>query len=242
MLQNLKNQVVLITGGSEGYGKAMARAFMDAGARVIIAARSRNKLAAAQAELGGAVDIFAMDVTDPQAWEQIKAYILDRYQRLDVLVNNAGGGIRIVETVRQTIPDIDAAIRLNLNSAIYGCRALAPIMQQQQRGTIINVASVCARECWPTWSIYASAKAGLLNFSKGLYLELCHDLVRVTCLIPASANTAFGQSAGIASQEIPQKLQPADVAETALFIAALPPHVVIEDLTVWGIDQVVVPL
>jgi len=242
MLQNLKNQVVLITGGSEGYGKAMARTFKDAGARVVIAARNRDKLAAAQAELGSGVDAFPMDVTDPAAWEQIKAHLLDRYQRLDVLVNNAGGGIHIVDTVNQTVADIDAAIQLNLNSVIYGSRALAPIMQQQKSGTVINIASVCARECWPSWSVYAAAKAGVLNFSKGLYLELCQDQVRVTCLIPAAADTGFGKNAGIKPGGDARKLQAEDIAETALFIASLPPHVVIEDVTVWGIDQVVVPL
>lgn len=242
MRQDLTQQTVLITGGSEGYGKAMAQTFSQAGARVIIASRSLEKLQAAQADIGEDVLIFPMDVTNPLDWERVKAFILEQTGRLDILINNAGGGIRIVPTVDQSLPDIDAAIQLNLTSVIYGCRSLAPLMQTQKSGTIINVASVCARECWPAWSVYASAKAGVLNFSKGLYLEVCKDNVRVTCLIPAAANTSFGRNAGIEPGAAPCLLQAEDIAETALFIASLPPHVVVEDMTVWGIDQVVIPL
>lgn len=233
------NRIVLITGASSGYGKAMAKAFKDAGDTVIMTARGVEKLEAARAEVDGDV-AFQMDVTKPADWDKAVALVTEKYGRLDVLINNAGGGVTIKPVSEFSYEEIDEVIKLNLNSCIYGCRAFADMMKNQKTGTMINVSSVCARQAWPTWGVYGAAKAGMLNFTKSLYLELQPHGVRATCLIPASANTGFTDACGI--KAVPQKLLPEDVAETALFIANLPQHAVVEDITVWGIDQVVNPL
>ncbi len=234
----MEGKNILITGGTSGYGKAMAQLFTKAGAKVIIAARKEAELTAVSQEIG--CDTFCMDVTDYSAWLNIKGYILSKYGRLDVLINNAGGGIAIKNVVEQTKAEIDQAIALNLNSVIYGANVFAPVMVGQKSGTIINISSVCAKECWPEWSVYAAAKAGVLNFSKGLYTELQPHGVRVTCLIPAQAATRFQSAAGLEASTC--KLGVEDIARTALFICQLPERAVVEEVTVWGIDQVVVPL
>ncbi len=234
------NRIVLITGASSGYGKAMAKAFKDAGDTVIMTARGAEKLEAARAEVGGDV-AFPMDVTKPADWDKAVALVTERYGRLDVLINNAGGGVTIKETSEFTYDEIDSVIKLNLNSVIYGCRAFADMMKKQNTGTMINVSSVCARQCWPTWGVYGAAKAGVLNFSKSLYLELQPHNVRVSCVIPAAASTGFQTAAGIAAGA-PMLLAPEDIAETVLYIANLPQRAVVEDVTVWGIDQEINPL
>lgn len=234
----MQGKIVLITGGTSGYGKAMAETFVKAGASVVIAARSQTELEETAREAG--CDTFCMDVTDYGAWQRVRDYILKKYGRIDVLINNAGGGIAIRNVAQQTREEIDRAIALNLNSVIYAANVFAPVFTGQKSGTIINVASVCAKECWPEWSVYAAAKAGVLNFSKGLYTELQPDGVRVTCLIPAAAATRFQSAAGIADVDV--KLGTDDIARTALFICQLPARAVVEEVTVWGIDQVVVPL
>ncbi len=234
----MEGKIVLITGGTSGYGKAMAESFTKAGATVVIAARREAELQAVTGEIG--CDTLCMDVTDFAAWQRAKAYIMEKYGRLDVLINNAGGGIAIKNVTEQTKDEIDRAILLNLNSVIYGANVFAPVMVTQKSGTIINVSSVCAKECWPEWSVYAAAKAGVLNFSKGLYTELQNDGVRVTCLIPAQAATRFQSAAGLDASTC--KLGTEDIAKTALFICQLPDRAVVEEVTVWGIDQVVVPL
>ena len=165
---------------------------------------------------------------------------MKKHGRIDVLINNAGGGVAIKNVVDQTKAEIDRAIQLNLNSVIYAANVFAPIFQKQCSGTIINMSSVCARQCWPEWSVYAAAKAGMLNFSKGLYTELQPYGVRVTCLLPASAAPHFSTASGIDC--VVRKLRTDDIAQTALFICKLPAHAVVEDVTVWGIDQVVNPL
>lgn len=233
------NRIVLITGASGGYGKATAKAFKDNGDTVIMTARNIDKLNAACKEVGGDLAL-SMDVTKPEDWDVIVKTVTENYGRLDILVNNAGGGITIKEVSEFSVEEIDATIKLNLNSVIYGCRAFADMMKAQKSGTMINISSVCARHCWPTWSVYAAAKAGVLNFSKGMFLEMQPHNVRVTCVVPSSASTGFQSACGIA--ETNDKLLSEDIAETVLYIANLPQRAVVEDVTVWGIDKDINPL
>ena len=233
------SKIVLITGASSGYGKATAKAFKDNGYVVIMTARNYEKLEQARKEVGGDL-AFSMDVTNPEHWKNAVKTIKEKYGRLDILVNNAGGGITIKEVSELTTDEIDTTIKLNLNSVIYGCRAFADMMKEQKCGTMINISSVCARQCWPTWSVYAAAKAGVLNFSKGMYLEMQPHNVRVTCVVPSSASTGFQSACGIG--ETTDKLLPEDIAETVLYVANLPQRAVVEDVTVWGIDKQINPL
>lgn len=232
-------RIVVITGASSGYGKATAKAFKNNGDTVIMVARNFEKLESARKEIGGDLAI-SMDVTKPEEWDMLVTTVKESFGRLDILVNNAGGGITIKEVADQSIDEIDAVIKLNLNSVIYGCRAFAGMMQAQKNGTMINISSVCARQCWPTWSVYAAAKAGVLNFSKGMYLEMQPYNVRVSCVVPSSASTGFQSACGIG--ETTDKLLPEDIAETVLYVANLPQRAVVEDVTVWGIDKQVNPL
>lgn len=232
-------RIILITGASSGYGKATAKAFKDNGDTVIMTARNLDKLEQARKEVDGDF-AFSMDVTNPSDWENAVKTIKEKYGKLDILVNNAGGGITIKDVSEFTIEEIDKTIKLNLNSVIYGCRAFADMMKEQKSGTMINISSVCARQCWPTWSVYAAAKAGVLNFSKGMYLEMQPHNVRVTCVVPSSASTGFQSACGIG--ETTDKLLPEDIAETVLYVANLPQRAVVEDVTVWGIDKQVNPL
>ena len=233
------SRIVLVTGASSGYGKAISKAFKENGDVVIMTARNLERLEAACAEVGGDLCV-SMDVTKTEDWDAIVSTVKEKYGRLDILVNNAGGGIVIKEVSKFTTEEIDTTIKLNLNSVIYGCRAFADMMKEQRCGTMINISSVCARQCWPTWSVYAAAKAGVLNFSKGMYLELQPYGVRVTCVVPSSASTGFQSACGIG--ETTDLLLPEDIAETVLYVANLPQRAVVEDVTVWGIDKEVNPL
>ena len=106
------SRVVLITGASSGYGKAMARAFKDNGDTVIMTARNFEKLEAVRVQIGGDLAI-PMDVTKPDDWDEIVKTIKCKYGRLDILINNAGGGIAIKETSKFTTEEIDETIKLN---------------------------------------------------------------------------------------------------------------------------------
>ena len=237
---DLKDKVVLITGGTSGFGKATAISMVKEGAKVIVASiESEEKLKSAQEEIG-CIDCFHIDVTCPKDWDALRDFVKNKYSKLDVLLNIAGGGVSIKETVNQSIEEIDKTIMLNLNSVIYGSRVFGQMMKDQCFGTIINFASVCAKQAWPEWTVYAAAKWGVLGFSKGLYVELQPYNVRVTTVIPGSASTGFQKNAGIG--EVERKLQTTDIAQVVTDICKLPSHVVVEEVIVWGIDQVVNPL
>ncbi len=233
------NKLAIITGATSGYGLATAKKLKAEGYFVVIASRNTEKVAKTVKEFGFD-DGYVLDVCSYSEWEKFAKYIQVKYGKVDVLVNNAGGGVAIEPTIDQTEDNIDQTIRLNLNSVIYGCKLFGKIMKNKKDGVIINVSSVCATHCWENWSVYAAAKAGVLNFSKGLYVELQPYGVRVTCLIPASASTGFQKSAGLS--ETSDSLHVEDIANAVYYIVSQPKSVVVEEMTVWGTSQMVQPL
>lgn len=233
------NRVVIVTGATSGYGLATAKKFHENGDTVIVASRNADKVSKVVEE-NGFTDGYAIDVTDYQAWVNFHNYVMNMYGRVDVLINNAGGGVAIEDTIDLTKEKIDQTISLNLNSVIYGSSIIGNVMKEQGDGIIVNISSVCARHCWGGWSVYAAAKAGVLNFTKGLYVELQPYGVRATCVIPAAASTAFQKNAGIAEEN--QTLTTEDIANAVFYAANQPNTVVVEEMTVWGTSQQVVPL
>ena len=233
------NRVVVITGATNGYGLAAAKKFHEQGDKVVAASRNAEKVAAVVKENGFDMGV-QIDVTKYEDWEKLVSAVKEKYGRIDVLVNNAGGGVRITETTAQTREDIDQSIQLNLNSVIYGSKLFGAMMKEQRDGIIINLSSVCARHCWGGWSVYAAAKAGVLNFTKGLYVEMRPFGVRATCIIPAAASTGFQSGAHIAEEN--QTLTAEDIAGAVLYAANQPKGVVVEEMTVWGTSQDVQPL
>ncbi len=240
-MQDLRGKVVVITGGSSGFGKGTAQRFLAEGARVVITGSSEERLRQARESIGGG-DWLRADATDPGDWDRLHAFVADRFGRIDVLVNNAGGGVSVKPITDQDVADIDAIIRLNLSSVAYGCRVFGRMMKQQREGTIVNVSSACATEAWPNFSVYAAAKAGVVALSKGCFTELRPYNVRVTALIPGAGRTGFSAGAGLAEPPTPFFLEPKDVAEAIAHICRLPQQIFIEEYRVWGMDQEVIPL
>ncbi len=233
------SKTVIITGGTSGYGLATAKAFKNAGYTTLITGRDLSRLEKAQKE-SGADYIFVQDVKNYDSWVELKKYSDSVLGQLDVLVNNAGGGIAIRPIEKQTKETIDEIVALNLNSVMYSAQIFAADMKKRGSGTIINIASVCATHAWADWSVYAAAKAGVLNFTKGLQTELQPFGVRASCVIPASASTNFQSSASLG--ETNDSLRIEDIAATVLFVAEMPSHAIVEDVTVWGMSQTVQPL
>lgn len=238
-MTTVQDKVILITGGSSGMGLETAKKLKSKGMRVIIASRHEDDLKKAQVYTG-ADAYLVMDVTKIEDWEEAKKLVVNKFGKLDILLNCAGGGVAIKPFLDQTVEQIDKAIALNLNGAMYGCYTFAPMLKEQRSGLIINVLSVCATHAWGTWSVYSAAKAGLRMFSKCLYEELQPYNVKVTNFIPAAANTNFNPAAGLSPNGV--KLNGADVADTIECICSMNEHVYVEEMTVWGIDQICDPL
>lgn len=230
---------VIITGATSGFGLATAKKFKENSFNVIITARNETKLKEVQKQIN-ADYYFVQDVTKYNSWIELLKFTKEKFGKLDVLVNNAGAGLYITPIEQHTEQTIRDIIDLNLNSVIYSANVFAQLFKQQKSGTIVNLSSVCATHAWSDWSVYASAKAGVLNFTKGLQTELQPYGVRATCVIPASASTGFQKAARIG--ETCDSLSPDDIASAVYFVSTIPKSAICEDITVWGMSQLVQPL
>jgi short-subunit dehydrogenase len=188
------------------------------------------------------LEAYRQDVTRQADWLDVFNRVMRGHGRVDVLVNNAGGGVCIKDTVDQALETADRIIQLNLNSVVYGCVVFGKQMQTQRSGTIVNISSSCAAEAWPKFSVYAAAKAGVVSLSKGLYTELRPFNVRVSAVLPGAGSTNFSRNAGLAEPPVPFFLKAEDMAEVVLHICQMPPHIEVEEYRFWGTDQEVIPL
>ena len=239
---SLQGAVAIVTGGSVGYGYGIANILKQRGARVWITARNADRLQAAAARLG--VQAVAADVTVPADWDRVVQTVRDDAGRVDVLVNNAGAGIRIAPLADLADDDIAACVATNLTGVMYGCRRVAPLLQAQGSGTIINISSICDQEAWPGFSVYGAAKAGLLAFSQHLYVELREAGVRVTCLTPSWGDTDFTATLGWEPkpEDVRRRMtQPDELGEIVAQVCELPAHLVMPTLMVLPLVQDIVP-
>ena len=238
---NLSNSNILVTGGTDGYGRGIAAVLVRAGARVTVTGRSEAKLDAVARELG--VRAIRADVASGADWDRVLAGT----GPLDVLVNNAGAGGRIAPVAEQTDAEIESTIATNLVGAMLGCRRVGADMAKLGYGTIVNVSSVCALYAWPGWSIYTAAKAGLAKFSHGLYTELRPHGVRVTCLTPSWGQTGFNKAAGITGASEDPALAskctaPEELGELVKTILETPDHLAIPDVVLQPMVQAIEPM
>lgn len=242
-MAELKGKAAIVTGGSKGYGAGIAETLKAGGAEVWITGRDEEALESTAGKLG--VHGFKADVARREDWDRLIESMVGMLGRIDILVNNAGGGIRIAPLDEQHDADIEESIMVNLTGAIMGCRRVVPVMKRQKSGTIINISSVCAREAWPGWSIYSAAKAGLVQFSRCLYTEVRESGIRVTSLIPSWGATNFLKEANLKEfdpETAARAIQPRELGDLVATICSLPPHLMIEDVTLWPLVQKVEPL
>jgi NAD(P)-dependent dehydrogenase (short-subunit alcohol dehydrogenase family) len=180
------------------------------------------------------------DVMDGAAWDRLMAEVIAQTGRLDVLINNAGEGVKIGPASEQTDVAIAQSLASNLTGAMLGCRRAAAIMQKQGSGLIVNIGSACSTHAWPGWSVYSAAKAGLLMFTRCLLTELRPHGVRVTSVLPSWGQTEFTDAASLPPRDpavLAQCISPADMGQMLVQIAQLPAHLVAEEIKLWPMVQ-----
>lgn len=237
-MTNLNSSTIIVTGGSRGYGAGIAEAFVKAGARVWITGRNEAKLAETARRIGATP--FVADVAEGAAWDRLMREVLEKTGRLDVLVNNAGEGVKIGPASEQEDEDIARSIASNLTGAMLGCSRAAAVMQQQGDGLIVNIGSACSTHAWGGWGVYSAAKAGLLMFSRCLLAELRPYGVRVTSVLPSWGQTDFTEGANLPPREpevLARCISPADIGQMIVQIAQQPAHLVAEEIKLWPMVQ-----
>ena len=186
-LFSLDGRLAVVTGGSKGLGRSMALAFAQAGARTVLVSRhldeGQSAAAAIFAETGRESVALTADVTSEDDVTRLFAGISSRFDRLDILVNNAGVNIRHpIEDF--PAPEYHTVIETNLTGAWLCCRAAAPILKKQKRGSVINLGSALSAISLPERSAYAAAKAGILGLTRTLALEWAPFDVRCNAICP----------------------------------------------------------
>ena len=213
---NIDNAVVFITGASSGIGRATARAASAAGARVVLIARREELITTLASELDDALAV-RCDITDRDQVEAAVAAAVERFGRVDVLINNAGQGLQA--TIDAINPDdFRTIIELNLVAPLTLVQAVLPIMRGQGAGVIVNVSSGITFGAIPGSGAYAATKAGLEKLTDVARAELAEEGIVVSTMIPFNTDTDFS-SAVVAGAESAKALSDSVETDTAESVA-----------------------
>ena len=224
----MDGKAAVITGGSKGIGKGIAKAFVDAGANVLITARKPDVLEAAVAELGPSASWTAGHTGKPEDGERVIAECIERYGSCDVLVNNAATNPYAGPLIEAPLGMWDKTVEVNLRGPLAWSQIAWQLWMKDHSGcSIINIASVGGYKTSPQLGVYGVLKAALIHMTAQLAAELAPN-VRVNALAPAVIRTDFARilwegEAGVqAARSYPlQRLgEPEDIGEAALYLAA----------------------
>jgi 3-oxoacyl-[acyl-carrier protein] reductase len=188
---DLNGRCAVVTGGAQGFGRAITERFVSSGARVAIWDHDIALAEQTAKQIGAAVTAIQVDVSDLAAVEKARDATLAKLGKIDILVNNAGiAGIN--KTVWET--DFDEwrkVLRINLDGPFICCKAVVPTMVKQNYGRIVNIASIAGKEGNPNAAHYSASKAGLIALTKSLGKELAGYEIAVNAVTPAAAKTAI---------------------------------------------------
>lgn len=183
-MSNIQDKVVLITGASSGIGEAVAKVLAARGARVVLGARRGERLqrlADAIAAAGGTAVACTLDVTDRADVQAFAGHALERFGRIDAIVNNAGV-MPLSPLAALKVDEWDRMIDVNIRGVLHGIAAVLPAMQAQGSGHVVNIASIGGLYVMPTAAVYCATKYAVRAISDGLRQE--SDTIRVTCVYP----------------------------------------------------------
>jgi NAD(P)-dependent dehydrogenase (short-subunit alcohol dehydrogenase family) len=221
---------VLVTGGANGIGWAIAQRFAAADYRVAIADLDSDAANARASQLGTPHVGHACDVSSEADVVSLAAKVIAEFGRLDALINNAGIGDSHSPTVEQTVDSFDKILRIHLNGTFVASREAARAMMAQGGGAILNLASIAGLTGLPKRNAYGAAKAGIIAMTRNMACEWARYGIRVNALAPGFVSTALVQKLEAAGRidrarlerRIPmgRLAEPAEIAETAWFLCS----------------------
>jgi 2-dehydro-3-deoxy-L-rhamnonate dehydrogenase (NAD+) len=188
---DLADRFAVVTGGAQGFGKAIVERFVQSGAKVAIWDRDIALAEKTAKALDNSVTAIACDVGDPASVAAARERTLERFGRIDILVNNAGIAGAIAKTWETDVDDWRQVMRINLDGPFICSRAVVPLMIAQNYGRIVNIASIAGKEGNPNAAHYSASKAGVIALTKSLGKELAGYDIAVNAVTPAAAKTAI---------------------------------------------------
>lgn len=232
---SLEGKVALVTGASRGIGKAIAKAYADAGASVLLSSRKLPDLEAAAAEIGGDVDVFPANAGEPEQAEACVARCVERFGTVDILVNNAATNPYQGPSIDIDLPRYDKTWQVNHRGPLVWTQLAWRAAMQERGGSVINIASVGGLSVETSIGIYNGTKAALLHLTRTLAAELAPG-VRVNAIAPGLVKTDMARALWEPAEElIAQSMplarlgEPEDIAGCALYLAS--------DLASWVTGQ-----
>ena len=243
-MRDLTNKVAWITGAGSGIGEAVALAYARAGMRLVLSGRRQaelDKVAAQVAAIGretgngASARVAVLDVADKDAVAAVAASIQAQEGRLDVLVNSAGINVRDRNWKRLARSSWDDVIRIDLDGAFYCCHAALPIMRAQRDGLIVNISSWAGKHVGAiTGPAYSAAKFGVNAMTESLNMEECIHGIRATAVCPGEVSTPIMDKRPIpvSAEDRARMVQPEDCGELMLFLARMPAHVCLNEVTI----------
>ncbi|SPE58728.1 putative enzyme [Verrucomicrobia bacterium] len=244
----MTNKWVLITGASSGFGAAAARAFAAEQARLLLGARRVERLeeVAAAARQAGSPDahVKLLDVSSTESVNAFADWVRLKTNRVDVLINNAGGAQGLDTVAEGKDADWETMLQTNVLGVMRMTRAILPLMTPYAGGSIINIGSYAAHTVYEGGAAYCAAKAGELQITRTLRLELNGTGLRVSSIDPGLAETEFSlvrfkgdKTRAKKVYEGTQPLTAQDIAEILVWVAKRPSHVNIDEMLVKPVDQ-----
>ncbi|WP_417265777.1 SDR family oxidoreductase [Brumimicrobium sp.] len=226
----IKGSTALVTGGNSGLGKATAMLLIQKGAKVIITGRDHQKTIHVAKEIGAIP--FQCDVTKDEQIDELYKFIEGEHGKLDILINNAGIGIRksLLELTREELQQV---YEVNVFGAAMVAQGASKLFVKQNYGNIINIASTASLKGYPTGSIYASSKFALRGMTQCWQGELRKNNIRVIQVNPSEVPTAFGDEQNRTERPLESnKLTPKDIAITIVNTLEMDNRAYIPEVTV----------
>ncbi len=239
----LENRIALITGASAGIGEATARCFAENGAKLILAARRLEKIEKLAQEIKKAykteIITFQLDVRHQKEVEQKLSALPEKWQKIDILINNAGLSRGLDKLHEGKLSDWEEMIDTNIKGLLYVSRVVIPRMVARGKGDIVNIGSIAGHELYPGGNVYCATKFAVDALTKGMQIDLVDTPLRVSTVDPGMVETEFSlvrfHGDQSRAEKVYQNLQPlkgADVAEAILFCVTRPPHVSIHQVRI----------
>ena len=241
------SKIILITGASSGFGKAIAEKFAAGGWNIILTARRKDKLEAVAKEIENKFGVktlsLVFDIQDKKAVFENIGQLPTEWQAVDLLVNNAGLALGRDSFQDANLEDWETMIDTNVKGLLYASKAVLPYLIKQQ-GHIINIGSTAAKEVYKDGNIYCATKHAVDAISKAQRIDLLPHHIKVTAIHPGAVETDFSliRFKGDASKAAAvyagyEPLKAEDIAETAWYVANVPKHVCINDLVMTCVAQ-----
>jgi 3-hydroxy acid dehydrogenase / malonic semialdehyde reductase len=241
-------KIIMITGATAGFGKAIAIRFASNGYDVIITGRRKERLAELEKELcaSGETKVLSLnfDVRNRKEVADAISGLPENWKNIDILVNNAGLAVGLDHIDTGNIDDWDRMIDTNVKGLLYVTRAVAPLMVARNSGHIFNIGSIAGKENYENGNVYCASKSAVDSLSRSMRIDLIKNNIKVTQIAPGMAETEFAMVRFKGDVENAKNvykgidaLTADDIADVIFYCASLPAHVCINDLVITPTQQ-----